>query len=40
MPCKEDDDRRTKWMEGCIGQVPPPIPPSTPPIMQMEEKGC
>jgi beta-glucosidase/6-phospho-beta-glucosidase/beta-galactosidase len=21
MPCKEDDDRRTKWMKGCIGQV-------------------
>lgn len=22
MPCKEDDERRTKWMTGCLEQVP------------------
>jgi hypothetical protein len=26
MPCKEDDDRRTRWMKGCIGQATPPPP--------------
>ncbi len=21
MPCKEDDEKRTKWMKGCLSQV-------------------